>query len=108
MIAIGGISRTIGAIGGYLQGGGHGPLSRWKGMAADQVLAFDVVTADGRRQTVNVCHNKDLFWALRGGSFAIVITAVLRTFPSPPMISAFYTISSPNETRYCRFIRDFK
>jgi hypothetical protein len=110
LIAIGGISRTVGAIGGYLQGGGDGSLSRWKGMAADQVLEFDVVTADGRRQTVNACHNKDLFWALRGGgggSFAIVLTAVLRTFSSPPMISAFYTISSPNETRYSRFIRDF-
>ena len=54
-IAIGGISRTVGAIGGYLQGGGHGPLSRWKGMPADQVLEFDIVTADGRRQTVNAC-----------------------------------------------------
>lgn len=110
LIAVGAISRTVGAIGGYLQGGGHSPLSRWKGMAADQVLQLDVVTADGRFQTVNACHNEDLFWALRGGgggSFAVVVSAVLRTFPSPPVISAYYVISAPNETRYSHFIRDF-
>ena len=110
LIAIGAISRTVGAIGGYLQGGGHSPLSRWKGMAADQVLELDVVTADGRFQTISACQNKDLFWALRGGSggsFAVVVSAVLRTFPSPPVVSAFNAISAPNEARYSRFIRDF-
>ncbi|CAF4503761.1 unnamed protein product [Rotaria sp. Silwood2] len=110
LTAIGGASPTVGAIGGFLQGGGHGPLTRWKGMAADQVLEFDVVTADGQRQTVNACQNKDLFWALRGGgggSFAVVLSAVLRTFPSPSMVSTLYSISAANETRYARFIRDF-
>ena len=42
-----------------------------------------------------------------GGSFAVVLTAVLRTFPSPSMISAFYVISALNETRFSSFIRDF-
>ncbi|CAF1038214.1 unnamed protein product [Rotaria sp. Silwood1] len=110
LIAIGGAAKTVGAIGGFLQGGGHGPLTRWKGMAADQVLEFDVVTADGQRRTVNACQNKDLFWALRGGgggSFAVVISAVLRTFPSPSMVSVLYGISAANETHYARFIRDF-
>lgn len=110
LIAIGGISSTVGAIGGYLQGGGHGPLSRWKGMAADHVLEFDVVTADGQRQVVNACKNQDLFWALRGGggqSFAIVISAVLRTFPSPSIVSSIYSISATNEMRYTALIRDF-
>ncbi|CAF0931701.1 unnamed protein product [Rotaria sordida] len=110
LIAIGGASPTVGAIGGFLQNGGHGPLTRWKGMAADQVLEFDVVTADGERQTVNACQNKDLFWALRGGgggSFAVVLSTVLRTFPSPSMVSILYTISAANEIRYAHFIRDF-
>ena len=110
LTAIGAFSRTVGAIGGYLQGGGHSPLSRWKGMVADQVLEFDVLTADGHLQKVNACENKDLFWALRGGgggSFAVVVSTMLRTFPLPPVISAFYAISAPNETRYNRFIRDF-
>ncbi|CAF3756681.1 unnamed protein product [Rotaria socialis] len=110
LIAIGGISSTVGAIGGFLQGGGHGPLSRWKGMAADHVLEFDVVTADGQRRILNTCQNQDLFWALRGGggqSFAVVISAVLRTFPSPSMVSTIYNISATNEIRYSRLIRDF-
>jgi len=110
LTAIGGIARTVGAIGGYLQGGGHGPLSRWKGMAADQVIEFDVVTADGKRQTVNACHNKDLFWALRGGgggTFAVVLSAVLHVFPSPPTIGIYYGIFAPNETRYSQFIKSF-
>ena len=76
-------------MGGYLQGGGHGLLSGWKGMAAAQVLEFDVVTVDGQRQTANACQNKDLFWALRGGSFAIVLMAILRTLPSSPVIGVF-------------------
>ncbi|CAF5000659.1 unnamed protein product, partial [Rotaria sp. Silwood1] len=110
LIAIGGISSTVGAVGGYLLGGGHGPLSRWQGMAVDQVLEFDVVTADGQRRKVNACQNQDLFWALRGGggqTFAVVLGAVLRTFPSPSMVSTSYSISASNETRYARLIRDF-
>ncbi|CAF1613660.1 unnamed protein product, partial [Didymodactylos carnosus] len=90
--------------------GGHGPLTRWKGLAADQILEFDVVTADGQRQTVNACQNTDLFWALRGGgggTFAVVLSVVLRTFPSPSIIGALYNIYAPNETRYASFIRDF-
>ncbi|CAF4811649.1 unnamed protein product, partial [Rotaria magnacalcarata] len=37
LTAIGGAAASVGAVGGYLQGGGHSPLSRWKGLAADQV-----------------------------------------------------------------------
>ena len=83
------------AVGGYLQGGGHSPLSRWKGLAADQVLEYDVVTADGQRQTVNACQNSDLFWALSGGgggTYAIVLSAVIRTFPTPYIVAATYEI----------------
>lgn len=110
LIAVGGASGTVGAVGGFLQGGGHGPLTRWKGMAADHVIEFDVVTADGQRRIVNACQNKDLFWALHGGgggTFAVVLSAVLRTFPSPSMASVLYIISASNETLYASFIRDF-
>lgn len=40
-----GFSYTVGAAGGYIQGGGHSPLGPWKGMPVDQVLEFKVVTA---------------------------------------------------------------
>ncbi|CAF1399220.1 unnamed protein product [Rotaria sordida] len=110
LTAVGGAYATVGAAGGYLQGGGHGPLSRWKGLAADNVLEFDVVTADGRRKTVNACQNPHLFWALRGGgggTFAVVLNVVLRTFPSPPVIAVILDMIPPNETRYNNFINDF-
>ena len=110
LIAIGGASATVGASGGFLQGGGHGPLTRWKGLAADQVLEFDVIMADGSRQTVNECENGDLFWALRGGgggTFAVVLSVVLRTYPSPSIIGSYQSINVTNETRYNDFIHDF-
>jgi FAD/FMN-containing dehydrogenase len=50
-----------------VQGGGHSPLSTLHGMAADQLLNLEVVTADGRFVTANAKENADLFWALRGG-----------------------------------------
>ena len=110
LTAIGGAANTVGATGGFLQGGGHGPLTRWKGLAADQVLEFDVVMADGRRETVNTCQNSDLFWALRGGgagTFAVVLSAVLRTYEAPVLISSFQYITAPNESRYNDFIHHF-
>ena len=110
LTAIGGASSTVGATGGFLQGGGHGPLTRWKGLAVDQVLEFDVIMADGRRQTVNSCQNADLFWALRGGgsgTFAIILSVVLRTYPSPWIMSSLLQFTALNETRYGSFIHNF-
>ena len=110
LIAIGGASPTVGATGGYLQGGGHGPLTRWKGMAADQILEFEVVTADGVRRIANACENTDLFWALRGGgggTYAVVVSVVLRTFPSPPMSAVITVVAAETDDRYAQFLKDF-
>ncbi|CAF0875282.1 unnamed protein product [Rotaria sp. Silwood1] len=110
LTAIGGASATVSAVGGYLQGGGHSPLSRWQGLAADQVLEYDVVMANGERKTVNACQNSDLFWALSGGgggTYAIVLSAVIRTFPSPYMIGVTYGVNTKNNTRYARLIESF-
>lgn len=46
LTAVVGLSHTVGAAGGYIQGGGHSPLGPWKGMASDNALQFQVVTAD--------------------------------------------------------------
>lgn len=84
LVVIGGEGRTVGAIGGYVAGGGHSPLSSLYGMAADQVLNYEVVTADGRFVTANAKRNPDLFWALRGGGgsiYGIVTSAVVKAHP---------------------------
>jgi FAD/FMN-containing dehydrogenase len=65
--AAGGLCVTVGVIGGWFQGGGHGPLSPLFGMGADDILTIDVVTSDGRFVTASEDQNTDLFWALRGG-----------------------------------------
>lgn len=41
-----GLSHTVGAAGGFIQGGGHSPLGPWKGAPTDHVLEFKLVTAD--------------------------------------------------------------
>lgn len=48
---VAGFSNTVGAAGGYILGGGHSPLSPWKGMATDNALQFTVVTADVSNST---------------------------------------------------------
>lgn len=81
---VGGEGQTVGVMGGYVQGGGHSPLSGLYGMAADQVLSFQVVTADGRFVTASEKHNSDLFWAIRGGggsTYGVVTSAVVKAHP---------------------------
>ena len=56
---------TVG-IGGWLTGGGHGPVTSRFGLGADQVIEMEVVTADGSYLVINNDQNQDLFWAMRG------------------------------------------
>jgi FAD/FMN-containing dehydrogenase len=54
-------------IGGITLGGGVGYLVRKYGLTIDDLLAADIVTADGQRLRVDAEHHPDLFWAIRGG-----------------------------------------
>ncbi len=54
-------------IGGLTLGGGIGYLVRKHGLTIDDLLAAEVVTADGRVLQVDAEHDPDLFWAIRGG-----------------------------------------
>lgn len=78
------MQQSVGYVGGYLQGGGHNPLSGYYGMAADSVLAYQVVTADGLFVTASETSNPDIFWALRGGgggTYGIVTSAIIKAHP---------------------------
>jgi FAD/FMN-containing dehydrogenase len=62
----GGVVSTTG-IAGLTLGGGLGWLMGQHGLAADNVVAIELVTADGEVLTASDDNNEDLFWALRGG-----------------------------------------
>ncbi|OAA67716.1 FAD-binding, type 2 [Akanthomyces lecanii RCEF 1005] len=98
LTAVVGLSHTVGAAGGYIQGGGHSPLGPWKGMASDNALQFEVVTADGKLLVANDYQNRDLFWALRGGgggTFGVVVSVTIRTFPDVPALALMSDIALP-------------
>ncbi len=82
-----GINSTTG-IAGLTLGGGFGWLSRKHGMTVDNLVAADVVTADGDFVRASESEHPDLFWALRGGggNFGIVTRFEFRAHPVGPEV----------------------
>lgn len=79
-----GSAPDIGVV-GYSLGGGLGWLARKHGLAANQVTAVELVTADGSLVRADARHRRKLFWALRGGggSFGVVTAIEVRLHPHP-------------------------
>ena len=76
LAALAGSGPDVGVV-GYTLGGGVSWLARRYGLAANSVLAVELVTADGRLVRADRYHEPDLFWALRGGGGAFgVVTAL--------------------------------
>jgi FAD/FMN-containing dehydrogenase len=87
-LAIGfGDTGTVG-IGGITTGGGIGYLVRRYGLAIDNVLAAEVVTADGEVRRADADTNPDLFWAIRGGggNFGVVTRFQFRLAELPQVV----------------------
>ena len=73
---LGGSAPAVG-VGGYLLGGGLGPIGRTVGFSSDRVRAFEIVCADGHLRIATAQDDADLFWALRGGKGGLgVVTSV--------------------------------
>ena len=73
-------------LGGYLLQGGFGWNSRNLGLACENVVGMDVVTADGSLVHASTEENSDLFWAARGagpGFFGVVVRYHLKVHPRP-------------------------
>ncbi|MDX1992916.1 MAG: FAD-binding oxidoreductase [bacterium] len=77
-----GSTTDVGAV-GYTLGGGMGWLARKYGLSADNVNAFEIVTAEGDIRRASATENTDLFWALRGGGagFGVVTGMEIRLVP---------------------------
>ncbi|MFE0731300.1 FAD-binding oxidoreductase [Streptomyces antibioticus] len=80
----GGRASTTG-VGGFVLGGGTGWLDRCHGLAVDNLLGVDLVTADGRRVRADADDETDLFWALHGGggNFGVATSLTLRLYELP-------------------------
>ncbi|KAJ5190949.1 FAD binding domain protein [Penicillium cinerascens] len=90
-VVVTGNCASVGIAGGYTQGGGHGQLASRFGLAADQALEWEVVTADGQLLTASPTENADLYWALSGGgggTYAVVLSVTVKAHPEMTTTSA--------------------
>lgn len=96
---LGGICPSV-ALGGYVGTGGYNLQQRQLGLAADQILSFKVVTANGELLTVSPTQHPDLFWAARGGgTFGVLVETTVNILTLPR--SAMVKIQFPEKaTRY--------
>ncbi|MBO0689309.1 MAG: FAD-dependent oxidoreductase, partial [Candidatus Dormibacteraeota bacterium] len=97
-------------IAGLTLGGGFGWLARTYGYTVDNVLSFDVVTADGQLRTASPNVHPDLFWGLRGGggNFGVVTSFEYQLHPVGPTVLGGMVLHPADRGRdVLRFCRDF-
>jgi FAD/FMN-containing dehydrogenase len=103
-----GVISTTG-VGGLTLGGGLGHLSRKHGLTIDNLLAADLVLADGSFVTASEDEHPDLFWAIRGGggNFGIVTSFLFRLHPVDTVVAGptLWPIEQADEVM--RWYRDF-
>lgn len=101
VVVVGGECATVGPVGGFTQGGGHSALSSRFGLAADQVLEWQVVDGHGQLLSASRTVNCDLYWALSGGgggTYGVVYSMTVKTFPDFPVAGVVLKFYAQNTT----------
>jgi len=109
-----GLATTAGTVShtgaaGLTLGGGLGRLGRRSGLACDNAVSFDLVTAAGRFVRANDRENADLYWGLRGGggNFGVVTSIEYRLHDMDPVILGGSVVWPLEQARdVLRFYRD--
>ncbi len=105
---LGMVSQT--GVAGLALGGGFGWLSRKYGLACDNLISADVVTADGQFVTASQQEHTDLFWAVRGGggNFGVVTSFTFQLHPVGPTVMAGMVLYPMEQAReVLHFYRDY-
>jgi len=100
---------TSTGIAGFILGSGSGWLERLHGLACDNLLSADVVTADGRLLTASAAENAELFWGLKGGggNFGVVTEFELALHPVGPIVlGGLLLYARVDAAAVCRAYRD--
>jgi FAD/FMN-containing dehydrogenase len=108
LVPVGGHVSTVGVAGSAL-GGGIGWLSRRYGLACDNLVEADVVTAAGEIVTVSADSDPDLWWGLRGGggNFGIVVSLTLRLHPAEPIFAGMLLYPGERAAEVLRLAGEF-
>ncbi|MEU3787071.1 FAD-binding oxidoreductase [Streptomyces sp900129855] len=103
----GGRASTTG-VGGFVLGGGTGWLDRCCGLAAENLLGVELVTADARRVHASADENPDLFWALHGGggNFGVATSLTLKLYELPQFSIALVLYRPEHGREVVRTYRD--
>lgn len=109
-----GLATTLGVntdtgIAGLTLGGGYGWLAGKHGLACDNVLSVDIVTADGRLLTASATEHDDLFWGVRGAgaNLGIVTAFEYRLHPVGPVLGGMVIYPMSQGRDVLRFFDEF-